>query len=133
GAIYLENQAIVIDDVSTDPRHYRQADASSGFQTHSILGVPMRMREGVVGVLEAVNKIGTAWTEDDQDFLNILASQAAVAIENATLISKLKSAYNELSQLDKTKNDFIAIASHELRTPLGVILGYASFLKEEAQ
>ncbi|MFQ3566127.1 MAG: HAMP domain-containing sensor histidine kinase [Aggregatilineales bacterium] len=36
----------------------------------------------------------------------------------------------ELSQLDKLKSDFIAIASHELRTPLGVILGYASFLQE---
>src|SRR5262249_2277002 len=43
----------------------------------------------------------------------------------------LQKAYDELDQLDKLKNDFIAIASHELRTPLGVILGYASFLKEE--
>ncbi|NJL95611.1 MAG: HAMP domain-containing histidine kinase, partial [Anaerolineae bacterium] len=72
-------------------------------------------------------------TADDQDFLEILASQAAVAIENASLVSRLRAAYQELSQLDKMKNDFIAIASHELRTPLSVILGYASFLKEEAQ
>jgi signal transduction histidine kinase len=63
----------------------------------------------------------------------ILASQAAVAIENARLVQQLQRAYNELNQIDKLKNDFIAIASHELRTPLSVILGYATFLQEEAQ
>lgn len=133
GAVVLENRPIVLDDVNTHPRHFRKADDSSGFQTYSLLGIPMRIKDRVIGVLEAVNKIGDGWTEDDQTYLEILASQAAVAIENASLITRLRTAYHELSQLDKMKNDFIAIASHELRTPLSVILGYASFLKDEAQ
>lgn len=133
GAVVLENRPIVINDVSSDPRHYRKADDTSGYQTNSILGIPMRIKDRVIGVLEAVNKIEGNWTPDDENFLEILASQAAVAIENASLVSRLRSAYQELRQLDKMKNDFISIASHELRTPLSVILGYASFLKEEAQ
>jgi signal transduction histidine kinase len=36
-----------------------------------------------------------------------------------------------MAELDRLKNNFIAIASHELRTPLGVIMGYASFLQME--
>ncbi|MBZ0310833.1 MAG: GAF domain-containing sensor histidine kinase, partial [Anaerolineae bacterium] len=133
GAIVQENTAIMINDVTTDSRHYRVTDDKSGFLTHSLLGVPMRIKERVIGVLEAVNKLNGNWTPDDQHYLEILASQAAVAIENASLVAKLRNAYQDLSQIDKIKNDFISIASHELRTPLGVILGYASFLKEESQ
>lgn len=133
GTIIKENRAVRLDDVSQDPRHYRAADSESGFKTRSLLGVPMRINERVIGVLEAVNKIGDHWGTDDQIYLEILASQAAIALEKAELVDQLQKANAELSQLDKLKNDFIAIASHELRTPLGVILGYASFLKDEAQ
>ncbi len=133
GIILNEEMPVAIDDVSTDPRHYRQLDEQTGFQTRSILGVPMRIKDKWVGVLEVVNKINGAWTEGNLNTLLILASLAAVAIDNAQLVSALRHAYNELDKVDKLKSDFIAIASHELRTPLSVILGYASFLKEEAQ
>ena len=133
GAILRENRAIVLDDVSNDPRHYRRTDDQSGFDTRSLIGVPMRYKDQPIGVLEAVNKKVGKWTDDDRRNMLVLASQAAVAIENARLVQQLQTAFNELDQLDKLKNDFIAIASHELRTPLSVILGYATFLKEDAQ
>jgi signal transduction histidine kinase len=90
----------------------------------------MRSRNRVIGVLEAVNKRQPPWTQDDLNYLSIIAAQAAVAIEGAQMVAALQKANDELSQLDKLKSDFIAIASHELRTPLGVILGYTSFLQE---
>jgi two-component system sensor histidine kinase/response regulator len=43
---------------------------------------------------------------------------------------KLTEAYNQLSTLDRAKNDFIAHINHELRTPLNGILGYTSLLAE---
>ncbi|MBC7869989.1 MAG: HAMP domain-containing histidine kinase, partial [Chitinophagaceae bacterium] len=85
----------------------------------------------VIGVLEVVNKTKLPWTEGDHVNLSLLAEEAAVAIEVAQLVVALQKANTELSELDKLKSDFIAIASHELRTPLGVIMGYASFLQEE--
>jgi len=133
GTVLTENKTIVLDDVTEHPMHFRQADDQSGFQTESLIALPMRLRDRVIGVLESVNKLDGGWTKEDVYTLEILAAQAAVAIENASLVSKLRTAYQELSQVDKMKNDFIAIASHELRTPLGVILGYASFLKEDAE
>jgi signal transduction histidine kinase len=102
------------------------------FETRTLIGVPMRMRERRIGVIEAVNKRKGAFDENDLQTLSIIASQAAVAIHNANLIDALQRAYDELGKLDKMKSDFIAIASHELRTPLGVILGYAALLKEDA-
>ncbi len=133
GTIARENRPIVINDTSQDPRHFRQVGERVNLEVRSVLGMPMRIRDRVIGVVEAINKIQGEWTVEDRNHLLLLASQAAVAVENARLVEALRKANDELSQLDQLKSDFIAIASHELRTPLGVILGYASFLKDEAQ
>jgi signal transduction histidine kinase len=132
GTIVREDRPLIINDVTSDPRHFRQVSEKTGFQVRSLVGVPMRIRDRVLGVLEAVNKRQGAFTESDMQTLSIIASLAAVAIENARLLRALQEAYDELGKLDKLKSDFIAVASHELRTPLGVILGYAAILKEEA-
>ena len=132
GTVYRENRVVIVDDVLVDKRHYLGIDRATDFLTRSLLGVPMRSRNGnkVIGVLEAVNKRELPWSPDDVNYLTIVASQAAVAIEGAQMVGALQKANEELNQLDKLKSDFIAIASHELRTPLGVILGYSSFLQE---
>ncbi|NDJ62492.1 MAG: GAF domain-containing sensor histidine kinase [Chloroflexi bacterium] len=133
GMILRENRIIAVNDTLSpngEPRYYHKVDEDTDFVTRSLIGVPMKSRNRLIGVLEAVNKRELPWTDDDRYYLSILASQAAVAIENAQLVAALRNANEELSQIDKLKSDFIAIASHELRTPLGVILGYASFLQD---
>src|SRR3990170_9069351 len=132
GAIYRDDRPLIINEVASDPRHYRQVGERIHFETRTLIGVPMRMRDRRIGVIEALNKRGGPFTEHDLETLSIIASQAAVAIHNANLIDALQRAYDELGKLDRLKSDFIAIASHELRTPLGVILGYAALLKEDA-
>ncbi|MCA9925404.1 MAG: GAF domain-containing protein, partial [Anaerolineales bacterium] len=134
GAILLSNQPLIVPDVSQDTRWNKKVDKAIDFQTRSILGVPMRnVDQEPVGVLEALNKLsGGAFSEQDEETLSILADIAGVAVEKARLFEELQQANMELSELDQLKTDFIAIASHELRTPLSVILGYVSFLREEA-
>ncbi len=131
GTILQERKTVIVNDVESEPRHYTKIGDDAGLEIRSLIGVPMTVKNRPIGVLEAINKHTLPWTKDDEQYLTALASQAAVAIESAQLISRLKRANEELSQVDKLKSDFIAIASHELRTPLGVILGYASFLQEE--
>ncbi|MGH2605827.1 MAG: ATP-binding protein [Anaerolineales bacterium] len=133
GTVFRQGRPLILNHVADDPRHFRQVGEKVKFETRSLLGVPMRIRDKVTGVLEAVNKRQGEFDETDSETLSIIASQAAVAIHNARLVSALQSAYQELGQLDRLKTDFIAIASHELRTPLGVILGYAAILREEAK
>ena len=133
GWIVREGKPLVISDVRQDPRFYAQVDETTDFETRSILGVPLQVRGKVIGVLEALNKTGDGIvTQDDMHTLSTLAAHAAIAIENARLVTDIQKAYEELSELDRLKSDFVAIVSHELQTPLTVILGYASFLKEEA-
>jgi signal transduction histidine kinase len=130
GTIFRENRSILLNDVKQDPRHYTGIGQQLHFETRSLLGVPMSIRDKGVGVLEALNKRSGQFTPGDERLLSVLASQAAVAIHNARLVQALQKAYDDLSETDRLKSNFLALASHELRTPLGIIIGYASFLQE---
>jgi signal transduction histidine kinase len=131
GAIFREGEPILINDVTQDPRHFTTISQQLKFDARSFLGVPMRIRDKGVGVLEALNHREGNFTQTEQRLLSVLASQAAVAVYNARLIHALQKANDEISETDRLKSNFLALASHELRTPLGVIIGYASFLQEE--
>lgn len=134
GAIVKANRPMYIQDVSRDPRWNQNIDEAIDFQTKAILGVPMRNgNKQPVGVLEAINKLEAPhFTREDFETMVILADIAGVAVEKARLITELEQVNAELAELDELKTNFIAIASHELRTPLSVILGYVSFLRDEA-
>jgi len=132
GTIFRENKVIILSDVQKDPRHYQAVSKHAGIEVKNLLGVPMRIKNKPTGVLEAVNKHEQDFDESDADILAVIASQAAVAINNARLVKALQDAYDELKAADQLKTNFLALASHELRTPLGVIIGYASFLQEES-
>ena len=133
GKIFRENAPLVVNDVPRDRRHYTEVSSQTQVQVRSLLGVPMRIQKQKVGVIEAINKNQGVFSYSDVKLLAIIASLAAVAIDNARMVQELKEANVRLQEADEMKNRFMAVASHELRTPLGIILGYATFLKEEAQ
>jgi signal transduction histidine kinase len=98
-----------------------------------VAAVPICYRGETVGVLEAFNKNKeAAYSSQDIECLQVLASQAAGAIQNQRLIQQSENSIQQMVELDHMKNDFIAIASHELRTPLGLIMGHTSFINETA-
>jgi len=132
GTIFTENRHLVINSTRDDPRHYNEVGEEVGLQIDSLLGVPMRIKDRVTGVIEALNKNEGEFTDFDVSLLLVVASQAAISIHNARLIQALQKANIELSQADKLKRDLMSVASHELRTPLGNILGYATLLHEDA-
>lgn len=130
GWVYREAKPLHIPDTKTDSRHFSAADLASAFTTRSLLAVPLMVKGEPIGVLEAVNKNKADYTEEDATILETLAAPAALAMYNASLQRRLEASLSELAELDRLKNDFIAITSHELRTPLGLILGHATFLRE---
>jgi signal transduction histidine kinase len=71
--------------------------------------------------------------EHDASLLAVTAAHAAIAINNARLLRATRKALQKVKEADELKRNFLTLASHELRTPLGIILGYSSFLKEDAK
>lgn len=133
GTIFTLNAPQIINNPTSDPGHFELVSRHLNIENKSLVGVPMRIRDKVIGVLEGINKRDGDFSNEDVDILLVIANQAAVAINNAQMMESLQSTYEELSRLDKIKSDFISIASHELRTPLFHILGYAEMLEQEAE
>ena len=133
GTIFRTNQHIILGDAESDPRHYALVSDHVNFNVRTLLGVPMPIKDRTVGVLEAVNKRHGVFDEHDASLLAVAAAHAAIAINNARLLRATQKALQKVKESDQLKRNFLALASHELRTPLGIILGYSSFLKEDAQ
>lgn len=103
GWIVNNRKTVRIEDAHSDERFFRDVEQMTGFQTNSLMGVPLITKEKVVGVLEVLNKNGGKFTDQDENLLLVLGAQAAVAIENARLFQQ---------------SDLISEFVHELRTPL---------------
>ena len=73
-----------------DQRHYPHFDKISGFQTHSILCVPLQVKRQSIGAISALNKLGSQFDEEDSRLLASLAAPAATAIENARLYERAR-------------------------------------------
>jgi len=131
GWVFLHEKPLAVSDVKSDPRHYSKIDELSNFTTRSLLGVPLVLHGRPVGVFEVFNKsIGINYTEEDILVMETLASLASTAMQNSLLERSAQSSMDDARELDRLKNEFIAITSHELRTPLGLILGHSTFLRE---
>jgi len=114
GWVFTHGQPLLSDDVMSDQRFFREIDAVTRFETRSILGVPLKTKNKVMGVIESVNKVQGRFDEEDVQILQTLAAQAAIAIENSQLFKQ---------------SDLIAEIVHELRTPLASITAAAHLLQ----
>ncbi len=90
GWVLQNGVAQLIPDVSKDERWYGHVDKQSGMSTQSLLCAPLRTQRGTLGVVELRNRISGSFSQDDLNFLDALASNIAVAIENARLYQRLK-------------------------------------------
>jgi signal transduction histidine kinase len=133
GTIFRTNQPMILNNVEQDPRHYSLVTDHIKFKTKTLLGVPMLIKDRAMGVLEAVNKHNGEFTERDMTILSVTAAHAAIAIDNARLWRQTQQALEKVRETNSIKSHFLALASHELRTPLGIIIGYATFLQEDAK
>lgn len=81
----------IVNDVEQDPRWFDGVARDVDFETRQILCAPMRIGDRVVGVMQVLNKRdGTPFDEQDLRLLTTLATQAAIAVENARLVRSLK-------------------------------------------
>jgi len=100
GTVGKTGEIINIPDAYQDGRFNPEFDKRTGFRTKSILCAPLRNMQGaIIGAVQVLNKRGGAFTKDDESLLTALASQAAIALENADLYTKLR----DLNQLLEDK------------------------------
>ncbi|HSM57812.1 MAG TPA: ATP-binding protein [Candidatus Sulfomarinibacteraceae bacterium] len=85
GEVARTGEPLIVNNVYKDERFHREIDDSSGFRTNSILCVPLKVEQRVIGVLEAINKQHGSFNKDDLRLLQAITGPLAAAIENARL------------------------------------------------
>jgi len=96
GFVCKTGSAVNIRDAYRDTRFTQDLDKITGYQTKTVLAVPLKDRNGKpLGVFEVLNKAKGSFNEEDEGFLRILATIAASAIENARLYENLRKSHLE--------------------------------------
>ena len=97
GTVARTGETINIADPYADTRFNPENDRRTGYRTRNLLTLPMTGHDGqIIGVFQAVNKRAGSFTEEDEATLGSLAASAAVAVENAQLVSEQKQLWRSL-------------------------------------
>ena len=103
GWVAVKGIPVVVPDVLKDKRFSRKVDRLLDFKTKSLMCIPIKIKEEIMGVLEIVNKLnGAPFTKEDLDLPLKLVNHAAMAIERALLYQRTE----ELSLKDDVTNLF---------------------------
>ncbi len=136
-----ERKAVRVSDATTDPRF---KTLSSGTTPKSVMVMPLESPNRVVGALTLGRKTVKPFTDLEQALVRVIANQAAISVDNASLHAsaqrqlqeialqkhELEVANAQIRENSRLKSEFLANMSHELRTPLNSILGFSEILKD---
>jgi PAS domain S-box-containing protein len=100
GWVAETGKSLLVPNARTDPRWYPDIDANTDFETRSILCVPMKAKDKVIGVIELLNPLQERqFTQDDLELLEAISTSAVIAIENARLYQQTQQRLEEVSTL----------------------------------
>jgi len=105
-------ESILTTNAQQDPRFGGQ-ESIIAFNLRSILCVPLMVKNDLIGVIYADNRIRSGiFTDSERDLLGAFSNQAAIAIDNARLFESLRSTLAEVTELkNMMDNIFASIAS----------------------
>lgn len=130
GWVAQHGESVLLDDANADPRHARLGDRKFQYPIRSMMAVPLRARDKIIGVLELVNNRLGSYSANDQVLAETLASSAAVAIENARLFANLRERTEELQVRNEELDAFAHTVAHDLKTPLALVMGFGEMLRD---
>ncbi len=90
GWVAANGEPVLVEDVRKDPRFITKVDELTQIETRSVVCVPIKGREKVLGVIELINCLGReSFRREDIPILKNLADYAAIALENARYVQRI--------------------------------------------
>jgi Nif-specific regulatory protein len=112
GWVAAHNKSIIVNDVGSDKRHLKSISDRVGYTSETMIAAPMRIKDECIGVIEILNKKdGRNFTQEDLEWLEIFANQAALAVQNARTYERVQGEIQLLHvelQKDKSYHTLIA-------------------------
>jgi len=98
GWVAENKEPVIVHDVQSDRRFFKGADEITKLITKNMICVPVKSKDKILGVLQAINKKDGYFDNDDLEAFLGLANQVAIAVENANLYQELKEAFYGTAQ-----------------------------------
>jgi signal transduction histidine kinase len=144
GSVASTGEMITVLDTKKDDRFNPMVDSITGFQTKSIVAVPIKNKGRILGVIQVLNCERIASLDEDMlEVLFIVAGQVGIAMENARLYGRLKENFAlTKAELKETQAKLLRserlaamgqlshAVAHEVRNPVMAIGGFARRLKK---
>src|SRR4030043_546640 len=98
GMVAQAVKALIVNSPREDPRFFKGVDERTEFKTKNIICVPIKVKEKVIGVLEAINKQKGKFDMEDLFLLASLADQVAIALDNSRLYQELEEMFFQTAE-----------------------------------
>jgi PAS domain S-box-containing protein len=131
GHIISEKLPYLTNNADTDPRTAQEFYAR--FEVRNALSIPiLNFQRELIGFFEIHNKTSAGgFTDLDKRTLVAISEAAATAIQNSLAYRRVQEAEESLRDVDRRKDEYLAMLGHELRNPLGVISMSAQLLRRQ--
>ena len=131
GRVAAGREPLVIADVRSDPRFLWVRGIDQRRFIASMLSVPLRWNDQIVGVLNAQTERERQFTDGDVAQLQAIADLLAGIVEKGRQQTEAEERLEQLRQIDEARSELIALVTHELRTPLAVVRAYTELLGDD--
>ena len=117
GWVALNNKPLIVNDTSLEKRHAKDIPDTLGFNTNSILCVPLKVGNNVIGVIEVLNKTDGLFETAHSEALSLLAVSVSNALENARRFASVQDDSERFQELLDERYKVIG-GSHSFREML---------------
>ncbi|GAC1671988.1 MAG: hypothetical protein NVS9B8_15000 [Candidatus Limnocylindrales bacterium] len=131
GRVAAGREPLVVGDVRSDPRFLWVRGIDQRRFIASMLSVPLRWNDQIVGVLNVQTERARQFSQADVAQLQAIADLLAGIVEKGRQQSEAEERLEQLRQIDEARSELIALVTHELRTPLAVVRAYTELLGDD--
>ena len=132
GRVIQNHTPELVHDVTKDPDYHPHIA-----ETRAQMVIPLISQDRLIGVLYLETRRPERFTQEVFDFIQLITTRIAAAVDNAQLyattrqqLAELQDLYRQITTLEQLKTDMIRIAAHDLGNPLTSISGFIDMLLE---
>jgi HD-GYP domain-containing protein (c-di-GMP phosphodiesterase class II) len=136
GQVARTGKPLIVNDVARSEKFHRMIDDTTGFQTKSLVCAPLMVKNRILGVIEALNKLdGTEFDEQDLEAVVAVATTTAMSIENTrryqTTLEAFRNTMSTLAAAIDAKDPYACGHSQRVMEYTLMAGGYFSLSPEE--